>query len=365
MSMRRYRRSLLASVAIGWGARLVGCSDVHDGPSEHASGGAQVATTTTATGAVNRAQSKGSCAGELPGAGDNCGLTHDDDCCASLPVPGGSFNRLNDPRYPATVSSFYLDKYLVTVGRFRRYLEQTGGPTRANPPRAGAGAHPRIPDSGWDPAWNTMLADDTAALDRALVCDPNGWPTWTDAPGTNEKKPMVCATWIELFAFCAWDGGRLPTQAEMNYAAAGGDEQRLYPWGSSPITTADASWCCQGDGSVSGPCVDSYCSWDRISCTRADMTDVGSFPAGAGRWGQLDLAGDAYKVTRDGADNYAPLTPCVDCSRLDNTSSSRVTHGGSFVAPGYRQTTTYRAPYGTDVRQYYVSAMCARDLPAP
>ncbi|WP_437529260.1 SUMF1/EgtB/PvdO family nonheme iron enzyme [Sorangium sp. So ce726] len=60
-------------------------------------------------------------------------------------------------------------------------------------------------------------------MKRALVCDPYGWPTWTDAPAANEDKPIVCATWLELFASCAWYGGRLPTQAEMNYAAAGGE----------------------------------------------------------------------------------------------------------------------------------------------
>ncbi|CAN98952.1 putative secreted protein [Sorangium cellulosum So ce56] len=306
-----------------------------------------------------------SCAGGTPGADDRCGLGHDDDCCASLPVPGGTFNRLNDPRYPASVSSFHLDKYMVTVGRFRRYLEETGGPTQASPPPAGAGAHPKIPDSGWDAAWNTMLPATTAEMKRALVCDPYGWPTWTDAPAANEDKPIVCATWLELFAFCAWDGGRLPTQAEMNYAAAGGDEQRLYPWGSSPITSEDAAFCCQGEGTTSLPCEDAFPPWSLIHCTTDDLAPVGSFPRGAGRWGQLDLAGEAYKVTRDAADDDRPLVPCDDCSRLDNHAALRVAHGGSFVAAGYRQTTTYRAPYETDGRHYYVSAMCARDLPGP
>ncbi|MGK3980120.1 formylglycine-generating enzyme family protein [Sorangium sp. So ce118] len=306
-----------------------------------------------------------SCAGDTPGAGNSCGPGHGDDCCVSLLVPGGTFNRLNDPRYPATVSSFHLDKYLVTVGRFRRYLKETGGPTQASPPRAGAGAHPRIAGSGWDPAWNPMLAASTDAIRRALRCDPYVWPTWTDAPAANEDKPIVCATWLELFAFCAWDGGRLPTQAEMNYAAAGGDEQRRYPWGSSHITPEDAAFCCQGDGSTSLPCEDSFPPWSLLRCTTDDLAPVGSFPRGAGRWGQLDLAGEAYKVTRDAADDDRLLVPCADCSRLDNGSVMRVAHGGSFVAAGIRQTTTYRAPYETNGRHYYVSAMCARDVAAP
>ncbi|KYF53623.1 hypothetical protein BE08_24540, partial [Sorangium cellulosum] len=242
----------------------------------------------------------------------------------------------------------------------------------AGQPAAGRGGRPpedpeqrlgsgKIPNSGWDPAWNSHLAADTSALRTALVCDPYGWPSWSDTPGAKEHKPIVCATWYELFGFCAWDGGRLPTQAEINYVSAGGSEQRFYPWESTSvhdINLDDASWCCQGDGSVAGDCVTSYPSL--YPCSQTDLTDVGRFPAGAGRWGHMDLAGNAYKATRDGADIYQLLTPCNDCSRLDNGSRTRFMHGGSFLAAAYKQATSYQVAYANDSRRYYVTAMCAR-----
>ncbi|AGP35200.1 hypothetical protein SCE1572_12140 [Sorangium cellulosum So0157-2] len=304
-----------------------------------------------------------SCSSSTPGAGANCGLEGSDNCCSTLPVPGGTFNRLNHPSYPATVSDFYLDKYMVTVGRFRQYIERTGGPTQANPPPAGAGAHPKIPNSGWDPTWNSQLTASTDALRTALICEQWDWPSWTNTPGSEEKKPIVCATWYELFAFCAWDGGRLPTQAEINYASAGGNEQRIYPWGGTSVEDIeldDASWCCQGDGSVAGACKTSYPSL--YPCSERDLTEVGKFPNGAGRWGHMDLAGNAYKATRDGSAIYQLLTPCNDCSRLDNSSPTRFMHGGSFLAAGFKQTTDYQVSYRNDDRRYYVTAMCARDL---
>jgi hypothetical protein len=86
------------------------------------------------------------------------------------------------------------------------------------------------------------------------------------------------------------------------------------------------------------------------------------FPSGAGRWGHLDLAGNVYKASRDGSDNYSLLTPCNDCSRLDNSSVGRLMHGGSFLAAAYKQVTSFRVGYGTSARRYYVSATCARDL---
>jgi formylglycine-generating enzyme required for sulfatase activity len=46
-------------------------------------------------------------------------------------------------------------------------------------------------------------------------------PSWTDTAGANEALPMNCLTWYAAFAFCVWDGGFLPTEAEWNYAATG------------------------------------------------------------------------------------------------------------------------------------------------
>ncbi|WP_438023210.1 formylglycine-generating enzyme family protein [Sorangium sp. So ce233] len=51
--------------------------------------------------------------------------------------------------------------------------------------------------------------------------------------GENEARPIRCVSWSVAFAFCAWDGGRLPTEAEWNHASAGGSEQREYPWGNA------------------------------------------------------------------------------------------------------------------------------------
>ncbi|AUX21677.1 uncharacterized protein SOCEGT47_021640 [Sorangium cellulosum] len=77
--------------------------------------------------------------GEADGVGMSCGVTGDQDCCAADVVPGGTFYRSNDTRYPATISELRLDRYEVTVGRFRRFVEALKG-TRADPPPLGAGS---------------------------------------------------------------------------------------------------------------------------------------------------------------------------------------------------------------------------------
>jgi formylglycine-generating enzyme required for sulfatase activity len=110
-----------------------------------------------------------------------------------------------------------------------------GEGTASNPPPTGSGAHPNLPGSGWDPSWNAYLVADQAALIAAVKCDAV-FQTWTDTPGGNDNRPMNCITWAEAMAFCVWDGGYLPTEAEWNYAATGGNEQRSYPW-SNPATS--------------------------------------------------------------------------------------------------------------------------------
>jgi formylglycine-generating enzyme required for sulfatase activity len=240
--------------------------------------------------------------------------------------------------YPATVSPFVLDKFEVTVGRFRAFVAAGQG-TRARPPGPGAGAHMQIPGSGWDPSWDGELVADAAALDAALQCDAT-YQTWTAAPGANEELPINCVTWYEALAFCAWDGGYLPTEAEWNYAAAGGDEQRAYPW-SSPA------------GSTEVDCAHA----NSVACLSASDRVGAASPEGDGRWGHADLAGNAFEWTLDGSGAYPD--PCDDCSNLAATSD-RVLRGGGWDNSTAEVRAAYRLGRPPNLRHRAVGLRCAR-----
>jgi formylglycine-generating enzyme required for sulfatase activity len=283
-----------------------------------------------------------SCAG-MPA---NCGPYQNEDCCISFQVPGGTFYRSYDGitytsmGYPATVSAFTLDKYEVTVGRFRAFVSAGMG-TQASPPTSGVGEHPLISGTGWDPTWNSNLVTDTEALKTSLQCS---LATWTDNPGVNENLPIDCVDWFEAFAFCAWDGGRLATEAEWNYAAAGGNEQREYPWGARAPDSSLALFNCYGDGSS--------------ACVLTDYLPVGSKPAGNGRWGHADLAGSLFEWVLDAGGSYDD--PCVDCANT-SSNSSRVLRGGGVNSPDWELQSAFRIPIDApDLLNAVVGFRCAR-----
>jgi formylglycine-generating enzyme required for sulfatase activity len=232
-----------------------------------------------------------------------------------------------DNANPANVGKFSLDLLEVTVGRFRRFVNAGGG-VHATAPSDGAGAVPGT-KSGWKSAYTDELLADKNELVTALHC--HDFATWTntaDAVGSGEARPINCITWYEAQAFCVWDGGRLPSEAEWNYAAAGG-QQRVYPW-SVPADNTSIS-CAQASLYLNDSV--KCCAFDEKpaaqSCSSADILVAGS-KSGKGFWDQRDLGGNVAEWVLD---YYAPnyKNPCDDCVE-SATSDYRVLRGGSYFS---------------------------------
>lgn len=309
--------------------------------------GCQTSTTATANGSEGGAAGAGNDGStelgpRCAGLEQNCGPSGDDDCCRSIAIPGGSYDRGNDARYPATVSDFALDRYEITVGRFRAFSSAYAEGWR---PRSGDGQNPNnSEDPGWDGAWSSSyLARDAATLRNDLQCEAD-LQTWTPAAAARESLPLNCLTWYEAYAFCIWDGGRLPTEAEWNYAAAGGTEQREYPWSTPPDDrTIDASYAVY-EADAAAP--------------------VGSkSPKGDGRWGHADLSGNLNEWVLDWwGQQYSE--ECNDCAVRISDATGRVFRGGSFAsnAVGLLSSDRLSAYKPTD-RSVYLGGRCARSSP--
>jgi sulfatase modifying factor 1 len=316
-----------------------------------------------------------SCAPGGPGLG-SCGVSHDS-CCTSLLVAGGTYGRTYDfaggpadasaeagPSGidPATVSDFRLDKYDVTVGRFRQFVSAVspadGGAGWR--PLPGAGKHAHVggglglvdvggvagAGAGHELGW---VASDEAALSptdaNLSSCGPTS--TWTPAAATREDLPINCVTWWEAYAFCIWDGGFLPSEAEWEYAAAGGSEQLPYPWGTTDPGTLNkyAIYDCN------------YPTAGATCMSAANIAPVGTATLGAGRWGQLDLEGNQSQWNLDWYAGY--VTPCADCAYATG-GASRIVRGGGFSDGASNLFTLDRNANGPALRNDFIGIRCAR-----
>ena len=265
---------------------------------------------------VNGPPMRASCNGKVGPGYDTCGVDHKQSCCSVASVPDA-----RPSGYP--VAGFDLDVYEVTSGRFESFVAATGGNLRD------AAAQGKWP--GWKPEWTEQLPASRADVDDQLgpsckarsALDEYGALTWpadrivqsvngymvddneraadirADAtPDRLHQKPINCVTYYVAAAFCAWDGGRLPTNTEWGYVAQGGAEKRAYPWGAD-VTAANAVTDLKpppDSGFFTFP--DGF-SYNDLGMNAYHIAPPGSKPAGRGKWGHEDLGGNLLEWTAD------------------------------------------------------------------
>ena len=324
------------------------------------------------------------CAGDAP----TCGPGKNDSCCSfdlvdtSKDANGGRFDRSYDTSgqpeqsglqvigfqakgaATAIISPYYLDRYEVTVGRFRKLYNIYDEWLRNNP-LAGAGAHTKSAKVGWRSSWRQPETFSTSKeqLRAALAgppgqdidkgCEPQVLAALEDPTGANDHKPMTCINWYEAYLFCIYDGARLPTEAEWNYAAAGGSQQRAYPW--SPL---------DGDGIVIG---DEYANV-AAPAGAFRLLDVGSLPKGMARFGHHDLAGNAIEWVFDRCSTCAEYRSpnATDPVDIDVPGDVNViARGGSFRFGWGNARTAFRQRVQADANGRFQDTgwRCARNGP--
>ena len=171
---------------------------------------------------------------------------------ASITLPGATFLMgSNDaqansadgegPARPVALSPFAIDTYPVTNADFAAFVRATGYISEAERYGNSFVFQGQIAPG----RYAELVVDTLAAAPWWCLVDGACWHA-PEGPGSNidarMKHPVVHVSWNDAVSFAAWSGAQLPTEAQWEYAARGGFEQQLYPWGDQ-LTPAGRHMC--------------------------------------------------------------------------------------------------------------------------
>lgn len=227
---------------------------------------------------------------------------------------GDAFNEGLEQELPVhkvcITKDFYLDKYEVTNGKFEECV------------KAGKCTAPHKSTSY----------------------------TRSSCYGNPEFKdyPVTYVDWDQASAYCNWAGGRLPTEAEWEYAARGGLEGKRYPWGDD-IKCGDANY---GRYSSSSVCGDH-------SGKPNDTHKVGSYQPNG--YGLYDMAGNVWEWTADWFDEgYYAQSPANDPGG-PSSGRRRVLRGGCWTLDPNDLRVSLRVHLFPDAQNFKYGFRCARE----
>jgi formylglycine-generating enzyme required for sulfatase activity len=167
------------------------------------------------------------------------------------------------------------------------------------------------------------VAQYQACVDAGVCTEPadftvSSYCIWGHV-GTKDH-PVNCMLWFEAIDFCTWVGGRLPSEAEWEYAARGGGQDIIYPWGDDmptcdyAVMDVDEDWNNGNEG-----------------CGQNSIWPVCSKTAGNTAQGLCDMAGNVYEWVQDWYHSDYNGAPTDGSAWEIPSGSDRVARGGCFV----------------------------------
>ncbi len=222
------------------------------------------------------------------------------------------------PVRPVFVDPFYIDSSGVSNQQFEQFVSATNYKTEAEL-------------FGWSFVFHLLVPPKvTPTVNQAVAEVPWWWQVkgayWRrpEGPGTNLKKrwdhPVVHISWKDATAYCKWSGKRLLTEAEWEYAARGGLEQKRYVWGDE-LTPGGKHMCNIWQGNFP----DDNLAEDGYAGTSPSMSYA---PNG---FGIYDVAGNVWEWTADWFSPNFHVDGPLKSPKGPPSGGSRVIRGGSYL----------------------------------
>ena len=242
-----------------------------------------------------------------------------------IEIPAGYFSLGNNsidaldnerPVHGVTLETYWIDRYPVTCGQYRVFIE-AGGYQNA---------------TWWsDPGWEWLQSQ---GIKQPLYWSDN--PRW-------DNHPVCGVSWYEAEAYTQFVGKRLPTEAEWEKAASwdvASGHRRTYPWGEA---TPDV-WQCNHDNVV------------------GQTTPVDTYSAGQSAYGCYDMLGNVWEWTASVFQGYEGFVsyPYVGYSKAYFDGQHRVLKGGSWATRPWALRSSFRNWYHPGIHQILAGFRCAK-----
>lgn len=285
------------------------------------------------------------------------------------------------PQHKVYVKGLYMDPHEVTNAQFEKFVKATGYITIAEKPIDWEELKNQVPPGTPKPPDEALEAGSMVFVAPESVQNLSDYSQWwrfvkgadwkhPNGPQSSitgkDNYPVVQVAYQDALAYAKWAGKRLPTEAEWEWAARGGLDNKMYPWGDTYIESSPAR-------------ANYWTGTFPIKNTESDgfyySAPVESFQPNG--YGLYDMAGNVWEFCTDwyDPDYYAtfdvnkvannPKGPAESHDPMDPYDPKRVIRGGSFLCndsycSSYR--VSARMPTAQDTGMNHTGFRCVKDV---